>query len=49
MISHFTDRGAKVSVVIEIEAEDPDGFDEPVRRIVTENASTLGFQRHEFD
>lgn len=49
VISHFTDRGAKVTVVIEIEAEDAEGFDETVRRIVTENASTLGFDRHEFE
>lgn len=49
VISHFTDRGAKVTVVIEIEAVDPEGFDETVRRIVTENASTLGFDRHEFE
>jgi predicted AAA+ superfamily ATPase len=49
VISHFTDRGAKVTVIIEIEAEDSDGFDETVRRIVTENASTLGFKRHEFE
>jgi len=49
VISHFTDRGAKVTVIIEIEAEDSEGFDETVRRIVTENASTLGFKRHEFE
>ena len=49
VISHFTDRGANVTVIIEIEAEDPEGFDETVRRIVTENASTLGFKRHEFE
>lgn len=49
VIAHFTDRGAKVTVIIEIEAEDIDGFDETVRRIVTENASTLGFKRHDFE
>ena len=49
VISHFTDRGAKVTVIIEIEAEDSEGFDETVRRIVTENASTLDFKRHEFE
>jgi hypothetical protein len=31
-----------VTVVIEIEAEDPEGFDEWMRRTITENASTLG-------
>jgi predicted AAA+ superfamily ATPase len=49
VIAHFTDRGAKVTVVIEIEAEDPEGFDEGMQRTVTENASTLGFDRHDFE
>ncbi len=49
VLAHFSDRGTKVTVLIEIEAENAEGFDETVRRIVTENASTLGFERHEFD
>jgi len=49
VIAHFTDSGAKVKVIIEIEAEDAAGFNESLRRIVTENASTLGFSRHEFE
>jgi hypothetical protein len=49
VIAHFTDRGAKVTVVIDIEAEDPEGFDDAMRRTVTENASTLGFDRHDFE
>jgi hypothetical protein len=42
-------RGSRVKVVLEIEAEDPNGFDEATRRNVTENANTLGFGHHEFE
>jgi hypothetical protein len=48
VLSHFTDRGKRVRVVLEIEAEDPEGFDDNLRRVVTENANTLGFGHHEF-
>ncbi len=43
MLAHFTDLGNKVRVTVEIEAENPEGFDETLRRVVTENANTLGF------
>lgn len=49
VLAHFTDRGGRVKVTVEIEAEDPEGFDEAVRRVVTENANTLGFGHHEFE
>ena len=48
VLSQFTDRGKRVKVTVEIEADDPEGFDENVRRVVTENAKTLGFGHHEF-
>jgi hypothetical protein len=31
------------------EATSPNGFDDDVRRTVTENARTLGFDAHEFE
>jgi hypothetical protein len=50
ILAQFTDRrGGRVKVVLEIEAEDPNGFDEPTRRNVTENANQLGFGHHEFE
>jgi predicted AAA+ superfamily ATPase len=48
VLAQFTDRGKRVKVTVEIEADDPDGFDDSVRRVVTENANTLGFGHHEF-
>jgi hypothetical protein len=49
ILAQFTDRrGGRVKVVLEIEAEDPNGFDEATRRNVTENANQLGFGHHEF-
>jgi len=38
-----------VSVTVEIEATSGDGFDDDVRRTVTENARTLRFDVHEFE
>ena len=48
IVAHFVDRGSSVKVTIEIAADDPQGFDQAVQRIVTENANTLGFGHHEF-
>ena len=41
--------GASVSISVDIEAVDPDGFTEDVRRTVTENAKTLRFDSAEFE
>jgi len=40
---------AHVSVTVEIEATSAGGFDDDVRRTVTENARTLRFDAHEFE
>ena len=40
---------ARVSVTVEIEATSAGGFDDDVRRTVTENARTLRFDTHEFE
>jgi hypothetical protein len=40
---------ARVSITVEIEATSADGFDDDVRRTVTENARTLRFDTHEFE
>jgi predicted AAA+ superfamily ATPase len=48
ILAHFVDRGSTVRVTIEIAADDPEGFDDAVQRVVTENANTLGFGHHEF-
>jgi hypothetical protein len=40
---------AQVSVTVEIEATSTDGFDDDIRRTVTENARTLRFDTHEFE
>jgi hypothetical protein len=40
---------AEVSITIEIEATTSTGFDDDVRRTVTENARTLRFDTHEFE
>jgi hypothetical protein len=40
---------AKVTITVEIEASHKTGFDEDVRRTITENAQTLKFQTHEFE
>jgi hypothetical protein len=40
---------AHVSVTVEIEATSTGGFDDDVRRTVTENARTLRFDAHEFE
>jgi predicted AAA+ superfamily ATPase len=42
-------RNTSVSVTVEIEATSSGGFDDDVRRTVTENARTLRFDTHEFE
>jgi hypothetical protein len=50
IISHLAGLlGAKVSVTLEIEAEVPDGVNDNVVRIVTENSRTLKFLNHGFE
>jgi hypothetical protein len=38
-----------VKITIEVEAIAEDGFDDDVRRTVSENARTLKFETHEFE
>jgi hypothetical protein len=40
---------AEVKITIEVEATAKDGFDDDVRRTVSENARTLKFETHEFE
>ena len=40
---------AEVSITVDIDASAAGGFDEDVRRTVTENARTLEFDTHEFE
>jgi hypothetical protein len=40
---------AEVTITVEIEASAEDGFDDDVRRTVSENARTLKFEAHEFE
>ena len=40
--------GGKVTITVEINAES-DGFDDRTRRTVSENATQLGFESHEFE
>jgi predicted AAA+ superfamily ATPase/uncharacterized small protein (DUF1192 family) len=49
VLAHFADRGVNVKVTLEIEAVSADGFEDEVRRTVTENARTLGFGHYEFE
>jgi len=41
--------GAEVTVRIEVEAHDDEGFTEDIRRTISENARTLKFEVHEFE
>jgi len=41
--------GAKVTITIEVEADANDGFDENVKRTVTENATVLKLDTSEFE
>ena len=50
VIAHLTGLvGARVHVILEIEAEIPDGVPENVVRVVTENSRTLKFESHGFE
>ena len=40
---------AKVTVAIEIQVEDPQGFDDTTQRAVRENCATLKFSTGEFE
>ena len=46
--THLGSVSATVRITVEVEAES-DGFDDRVRRTVSENASQLGFDAHEFE
>jgi hypothetical protein len=46
--THLGGGSAKVKITVEIESES-EGFDDRVRRTVSENASHLGFDAHEFE
>jgi hypothetical protein len=52
VISHLTgsiSRGGTVKVYLEIEATDEEGFGDGIRRIVSENGTTLKFQTQGFE
>lgn len=50
VISHISSLlGSRVHVTLEIHADRPDGFDERVVRVVSENANTLKFDSHGFE
>jgi len=50
IIQHFSSQlGTKVSISLEITAENEDGFSDATRRTVQENSRTLGFQNAEFE
>ena len=40
---------AKVTVTVDIQAEVPDGVEDRVRRVVSENCRTLKFETHDFE
>jgi hypothetical protein len=45
VIAHLrSDPNARVKIILEIEAEFPQGVSDQVRRTVSENASALGFK-----
>ncbi len=46
--SHLSKEG-QVTVTVEINAVNTDGYDDKTRRTVSENATQLGFQSHEFE
>lgn len=49
VVSHLGSvEGSEVSITVEIGAQS-DGFDDRVRRVVSENATQLGFEAHEFE
>jgi hypothetical protein len=50
VIEFFTAKyGTTISISIDIEAKNPDGFDAKFVRVVKENATTLKFKTAEFE
>ena len=50
VLEHFLNKpNAKVTVSIEIQAEDPNGFDDATQRAVRENCAVLKFSSGEFE
>ena len=50
ILEHVTRRlGSKVKLTLEVEADNPGGFDDTTRRIVSENATNLGATAAEFE
>lgn len=48
VVSHLRRAGKEVTISVEVNAE-ADGFDPHTVRVVSENASQLGFKAHEFE
>ena len=48
VVSHLRRVGKEVSISVEVNAE-AEGFDAHIRRVVSENATQLGFVSHEFE
>jgi hypothetical protein len=49
VVQHFTAKyGSKVTISVEVNASDPDGFDEHVQRTVKTNCGVLKFGNYEF-
>ena len=50
VVQHFTTKpGAKVTISVEIQAEDGTGFDDGTQRVVRENCNVLKFSSAEFE
>lgn len=50
VLQHFSSKlGTDVKITVEIEATNPTGFDETMRRTVKENTKVLGFDHAEFE
>ena len=50
VLQHFSSKlGTDVKITVEIEATNPKGFDEAIRRTVKENARTLEFDHADFE
>ncbi|GEM_PF-2177922 len=48
VVSHLRRVGKEVSISVDVNAE-AEGFDAHTRRVVSENATQLGFTSHEFE
>lgn len=49
VLRHLSSSRGRVQIRLEISAENPDGYDDSVRRTVSENARTIGFDNSGFD